>query len=70
MVPGFRITENAVADMAADIQEKLQDLDRSQAVVVLQLLHNSAYECLLLNGDKVRLGKKMGNFMPSTSLGS
>ncbi len=38
---GFRITENSVAEMTADIEEKIAELDPSNTVVLIQLLDNS-----------------------------
>jgi hypothetical protein len=37
-VPGFRITEQSVADISTDLAEKVSDLDPSKNVVLVQLL--------------------------------
>jgi hypothetical protein len=50
---GFRITENSVAEMTADVKEKIAELDPLNTVVLIQLLDNSIYQCTLPNGDKV-----------------
>jgi hypothetical protein len=52
-VAGFRITENSVAEMTADIEEKIAELDPSSTVVLIQLLDNSIYQCTLPNGDRI-----------------
>jgi lysophospholipase L1-like esterase len=51
-VSGFRITESSVSAMAADIEEKLRELDPANTVVLVQLLDNSIYQCKLANGDR------------------
>jgi hypothetical protein len=42
-VAGFRITENSMAEMTADIEEKIAELDPSSTVILIQLLDNSIY---------------------------
>jgi hypothetical protein len=39
--------------MAADVEEKLAELDPKNTVVLVQLLENSIYQCKLENGDRV-----------------
>jgi hypothetical protein len=51
--PGFRVTEQSVADMAAELAEKVSDLDPNDNVVVIQLLDNSSYECKTPSGDRI-----------------
>ncbi len=38
---GFPITESPVANMAGDVEEKMNDLDPSKSIIVVQLLDNS-----------------------------
>ncbi len=52
-VPGFRISEAVVDELASELTEKVSDLDPNNFVVVIQLLDNSVYECKLPNGDRV-----------------
>ncbi len=52
-VAGFRITENSVAAMTPDIEEKIVELDPSHLVILIQLLDNSIYQYTLPNGDRV-----------------
>ncbi len=52
-VPGFRITEKSVMDMAADLAEKIRDLDPSNTVVYIQLVDNSCFECKTPEGDRI-----------------
>jgi hypothetical protein len=52
-VPGFRITESSVANLAADIEEKVTDMDPSKSVIIIQLLDNSIYQCKVTNGDRL-----------------
>jgi hypothetical protein len=59
-MPGFRITEKSIAELSADLAERVADLDPENSVVVIQLLDNSVYECLTVQGDKV-LPKKGGD---------
>ncbi len=51
--PGFRVTDQSVAEMAAELAEKVSDLDPNDNVIVIQLLDNSSYECKTLNGDRI-----------------
>ncbi len=51
-VAGFRITDSAVAAMAADLEEKLADLDPKNTVVLVQIFDNSIYQCKRENGDR------------------
>jgi hypothetical protein len=60
-VPGFRITEKSVMEMAADLAEKIQDLDPSNTVVSIQLLDNSCFECKTPEGaESFCVIKRMG----------
>jgi hypothetical protein len=38
---GFPITESPVANMAADVEEKMNNLDPSKSIIVVKLLDNS-----------------------------
>jgi hypothetical protein len=52
-VPGFRISETAVADLSAELADKISDLDSKKNVILVQLLDNSCYECKTQDGDRV-----------------
>jgi hypothetical protein len=52
-VPGFRITDSLVADMVADLAERVEGLDPGKTTVCIQLLDNVSFECRLPNGDRV-----------------
>jgi hypothetical protein len=52
-MPGFRITESSIAELAADMAERVSDLVPENAVLVIQLLDNSVLECLTDQGDRV-----------------
>ncbi len=52
-VPGFRITERSVAEMAKDIKEVASELPAKGTVIVMQLFDNSIY-CTTDPGRKVR----------------
>jgi hypothetical protein len=52
-VPGVRITEQLVADMPADLAEKILNLDPSKMAIVTQLLDNSCYECKTKDRDSI-----------------
>jgi hypothetical protein len=59
-MPGFRITEQSIAELSADLAERVADLDPENTVVLIQLLDNSVFECLTEQGDKV-LPKRGGD---------
>jgi hypothetical protein len=52
-VPGFRITETAVAELSAELADKISDLDPKKNIILVQLLDNSCYECKTQDGDRV-----------------
>jgi hypothetical protein len=52
-VPGFRITEQLVADMPSDLAEKILNLDPSKMTIVIQVLDNSCYECNTKDRDSI-----------------
>ncbi len=52
-VPGFRISESTVADMVADLAERVEGLDPEKTAVCIQLLDNVSFECKLPNRDRV-----------------
>jgi hypothetical protein len=52
-IPGFRVTDQSVAEMATELAEKVLDLDPNDNVIVIQLLDNSSNECKTTNGDRV-----------------
>jgi hypothetical protein len=52
-VPGFRISETAVAELSAELAEKISDLDPKKNVILVQLLDNSCFECKTQDGDRV-----------------
>jgi hypothetical protein len=52
-VPGFRITDTSIADMVADLTERIEGLDPEKTTVCIQLLDNVSFECRLPNGDRV-----------------
>jgi hypothetical protein len=51
--PGFRISESSIAELTADLAERVSDLDPENTVVVIQLLDNSVFECHTDQGDRV-----------------
>jgi hypothetical protein len=53
MIPGFRITDSSVANMVADIEEKVNDLSPSKLIIIIQLLYNSVFQCKTVNGDRI-----------------
>jgi hypothetical protein len=59
-MPGFRITEQSITELSADLAERVADLDPENSVVLIQLLDNSVYECLTEQGNKV-LPKRGGD---------
>jgi len=52
-VPGFRLTERATAEMAADIAEVCAELPDSNTVVVCQLFDNSVYYGAREEGERL-----------------
>jgi hypothetical protein len=52
-VPGFRISDKSVAELTADISDKLSELNPEKTVIVLQLLDNVSYECRNEFGDRL-----------------
>jgi hypothetical protein len=50
--PGFHITENSIAELSADLAERMSDQDLANTVVVIQLLDNIMFECYFENCDK------------------
>jgi hypothetical protein len=52
-MPGFRITEQSIAELSADLAERVSDLDPDNTMVVIQLLDNSVFECLTEQGDRI-----------------
>jgi hypothetical protein len=52
-MPGFRIKDSSIAELAAELAERVSDLDPDKTVVVIQLLDNSVFECLTEHGDRV-----------------
>jgi hypothetical protein len=59
-MPGFRIMEQSIAELSADLAERVVDLDPENTVVLIQLLDNSVFECPTEQGDKV-LPKRGGD---------
>jgi hypothetical protein len=51
-VPGFRISEESVASMAADLEEAVKGLDPKKSVVLLQPFDNSIYYSSRAQGEK------------------
>jgi hypothetical protein len=51
--PGFRISESSIAELTADLAERVSDLDPENTVVVIQLLDNSVFDCHTNQGDRV-----------------
>jgi hypothetical protein len=52
-VPDFRISETSVADLSAELADKISDLDPKKNVILVQLLDNSCYECKTPEGDRI-----------------
>jgi hypothetical protein len=52
-MPGFRITEQSIAELSADLAERVSDLVPENTMIVIQLLDNSVFECLTEQGDRV-----------------
>jgi lysophospholipase L1-like esterase len=52
-VPGFRLTERATAEMAADIAEVCAELPDNNTIVVCQLFDNSIYYGAREEGDRL-----------------
>jgi hypothetical protein len=52
-VPGFRITDSSIGELAAELAERVSDLDPDNTVVVIQLLDNSVFKCLTEHRDRV-----------------
>ncbi len=59
-VPAFRISETSVADLSAELADKISDLDPRKNVILVQLLDNSCYECKTPEGDRILL--KLGKY--------
>jgi hypothetical protein len=52
-VPGFCISETSVADLSAELADKISDLNPRKNVILVQLLDNSCYECKTPEGDRI-----------------
>jgi hypothetical protein len=52
-MPGFWITDQSIAELSADLAERVSDLDPDNTMFVIQLLDNSVFECLTEQGDRI-----------------
>jgi hypothetical protein len=62
-VPGFRISENSVEQMAEELSAAIADLDDSRTVVLIQPFDNSIFYSCKAHGEKIMTRKgKDGKF--------